>query len=331
MVRRFAWIVLVGLAVAGAAALASPGSFRRYFFDENLLEVVPGEIWRSAQPSGPEMDEFISRLGLRSVLNLRGERGGSAWLQEERAVTDARGVELHTVRLSAKQMPPSHRLRQIVRILDTAPRPLLFHCKGGVERSGLVGAVAVLLHGGDLAQARQQFAPSKGYIQFVSGSDLPLVLDDYERWLAARGEAHSPALFRAWVEVEYHPYFYRAGIAPKGALARLVPRRENTLQLRVTNRSLRPIPFRATRDQGVHIGAILRAAEDSDAEPIELRDGFVDLDLAPGGSHEFDLVLPPLAPGRFTLEVDLVDEGVKWFEAMGSTPLSMRLEVDRGE
>jgi len=105
---RFA---LAGLSLVVAAALLAPGPVRRFFFDENLIEVVPGGIYRSAQPSGPEMDEFIERLGLRSVLNLRGERGGSAWLAEERAVADARGVEHHTVRLSAKRMPPGQRLR----------------------------------------------------------------------------------------------------------------------------------------------------------------------------------------------------------------------------
>ncbi len=329
MLRSPARIVLFLFVVGLGIALAMPSPLNRFFLDENLLEVVPDEIWRSAQPSGPEMDEFISRLDLRSVLNLRGERGGSAWLKEERAVTDARGVELHTVRLSAKDMPPAQRLRRIVEVLDTAPRPLLFHCKGGVERSGLVGAVAVLLHGGSLEQARAEFAPSKGYIQFLSGSKLPRVLDDYESWLTLRRETHSPDRFRAWVATDYHPSFYRAGIAPTGGLAKLVPGTENTLRFRVTNRSLRPIPFRATRNQGVHLGATLRAAGADEADSLELRDGFVDLDLAPGASHEFELVLPPLEPGSFTLDVDLVDEGLKWFGDMGSTPLSMRLEVAR--
>jgi hypothetical protein len=327
--RRRLLLVALAVAAALAAALALPGPLHRFFFDENLLEVVPGEVYRSAQPDGPETEAFIERLGLRSILNLRGERGRSAWLVEERAAAAAHGVEHHTVRLSAKRMPPSPRLREIVEILDTAPRPLLFHCQGGVERSGLIGAVAVLLDGGDLAAARAQFSPAKGFVPAISRSEVPRVLDDYERWLAERGEPHTPDRFRAWVARDYHPYFYKASLAPVGTLGRLVPGQENALRVRVTNQSLRPIPFRATRESGVHLGAMLRAAGDEDDGAMELRDGFVDLDLAPGATHEFELVLPPLEPGAFRIVVDLVDEGVKWFEAMGSTPLELDLVVAR--
>jgi undecaprenyl-diphosphatase len=320
-------LALTALLAALALSLLAPGPVNRFFFDENLIEVVPGGIYRSAQPSGPEMDEFIARLGLRSVLNLRGERGGSAWLAEERAVADAHGVEHHTVRLSAKRMPPGPRLREIVEVLDTAPRPLLFHCEGGVERSGLVGAVAVLLDGGDLADAREQFAYSKGFVPWISRSEVPRVLDDYEGWLAEQGRTHSPDAFRAWVAGEYHPYFYRVRITPVDAPARLEAGHKHALRVRVTNESREPIRFRASHERGVHLGALLRPAAGTGAEPIELRGGFVDLDLAPGASHDFELKLPRLAPGAWSLQVDLVDEGVKWFEAMGSRPLAIAFEV----
>lgn len=325
--RRFRLASLALVALVTAGALAAPGPVNRFFFDENLIAVVPGGIYRSAQPSGPELDEFIDRLGLRSVLNLRGERGGSEWLVEEREVSRVRGVEHHTVRLSAKNLPPAQRLREIVAILDGAPRPLLLHCQGGVERSGLVGAVAVLLAGGDLAAARAQFAPSKGFIAWISRSEVPRVLDQYQDWLAVRGEDSTPDRFRTWVATEYHPYFYRAQLAPMAVPTALAAGHAQSLRVRVTNASRETIPFRASREGGVHLGGRLRPAAGDPAQAIELRGGFVDLDLAPGQSHELELELPPLPPGAWQLEVDLVDEHVKWFAAMGSEPLSLALEV----
>ena len=323
---RLRWLLLAALALV-ATLLAAPGPVNRFFFDENLIAIVPGAIYRSAQPSGAEMDELIRRLGLRSVLNLRGERGGSDWLAEERAVTSAHGAEHHTVRLSAKRMPPAPRLREIVEILDTAPRPLLLHCQGGVERSGLAGAVAVLLDGGDLDAARAQFSPSKGFVSWISRSHLPRVVEQYADWLDAQGVEHTPDRFRRWVAEHYHPYFYRARLVALNAPRQLPADAEHVLRVRVTNESREPIGFRASRASGVHLGGLLRPAAEADGEPIELRDGFVDLDLAPGASHELELVLPPLAPGRWSLQVDLVDEGVKWFEAMGSEPLRLAFDV----
>lgn len=326
---RMRWRSLLGLVALAAIGLglALPGPLHTFFFEENLQEVVPGQIWRSAQPDGREIDEMIAKLELRSVLNLRGERGGTGWLAAERAASDAHGVVHYTVRLDPNRLPPAQRLRQVVEVIDQAPRPLLFHCEGGVERSGLVAALAVLLAGGDLESARREFATAKGFVPWIAWTDLPRVLDEYEAWLAARGEAHSPDRLRAWVATGYAPYFYRAHIEPIDPPPALAPGRDSVLRFRVTNASLEPIGFRADRERGVHLGGFLRGP-DAGAGPLELRSGFVDLALAPGASTELELPLPALgAPGRWQLHVDLVDEQMKWFADMGSTPLVLPIDV----
>jgi protein tyrosine phosphatase (PTP) superfamily phosphohydrolase (DUF442 family) len=320
---------LAGLVVVALAALvALPGPVRTYLLEENLHPVVPGKIYRSAQPSASELEAMIDELGLRSILNLRGERGGREWLEAEQEVAARRGVEHHSVRLNADRMPPSQRLREVVRVLDEAPRPLLFHCQGGVERSGLVGALAVLLTGGDLDAARREFAASKGFVGFLARTDLPLVLDDYERWLAGRGEPHDPERLRHWIDEEYAPYFYRARIEPVDPPAELRVGEPATLRFRVTNTSTRTIPFRESRRRGVHLGALLEPGPEAEASASQLRSGFVDLDLAPGQATELELPLPPLAEaGRWSMRVDLVDEHVKWFGDMGSEPIELAVEV----
>jgi hypothetical protein len=322
--RPRSWILVFATALAFGAALVLPGPLRTFLFEENLHVVVPGEVYRSAQPSGAELAAMIDRLGLRAVLNLRGERGGKDWLREERRAAAQAGVVHYTVRLNADRMPPSPRLREVVRVLDAAPRPLLFHCEGGVERSGLVGAVAVLLAGGDLDAARREFAASKGFVGWLARTDLPLVLDDYEAWLEEQGVAHAPERLRAWVERDYAPGFYRVRIEALDPPAPLALGRETALRFRVTNESRRVVPFRESRARGVHLGAFLAHG----APPLELRDGFVDLDLQPGESTELSLRLPPLdRPGVWSLRVDLVDEHVKWFADMGSPPLELALEA----
>lgn len=317
---------VVLLLVVGAAALAVAGPLRSYVFSSNLHTVVEGKIYRSAQPSGEQLAEWIEDLSLRSVVNLRGRKSHDdrRWLVEEIATAERAGIEHVSIRMSAGDVPPAQTLRELVRTLDTAPRPLLLHCKAGAERSALAAAVVVLLETGDLDAARAEFALDKGFVHWINPR-LPRVLDAYAAWLAERSEASTPDRFRAWVETEYAPHFYRARIEPLDTPAVLASGATARLRFRVTNLSREDIPFRSDRDRGVHLGAELASPG---GEVRELRSGFVDLALAPGASVELDLELPALdRPGPWALRVDLVDEGVKWFGALGSEPLALPIEV----
>jgi protein tyrosine/serine phosphatase len=317
--------VPAAMAVAvGAALLAVP---LRCVFESNLHPVIAGQVYRSAQPSGADLEEWIRTLSLRTVVNLRGEKSDDdrRWLRDELGVTERAGIEHVSIRMSSDDLPPAPTLRKLVETLDTAKRPLLLHCAAGAERSALASAVAVLLATGDLAAARAEFALDKGFVRWLN-PQLPRVLDQYETWLAEQHAASTPDRFRDWVATEYAPYFYRARIEPLDTPALLAVGVPARLRFRVTNTSREPIPFRSERDRGVHLGARIVAPDG--AARGELRGGFVDLALAPGASVELELAVPALAPpGAWSLEVDLVDEGVKWFGALGSVPLALPIEV----
>jgi protein tyrosine/serine phosphatase len=312
--------------VCGLGVLAV-GPMRSYVFETNLHPVFEGEIYRSAQPSGARLGEWIEELDLKSVVNLRGRKGDDdrRWLLEEVAVAEQAGIEHVSIRMSAGDVPPAPTLRKLVDTLDSAPRPLLLHCKAGAERSALAAAVAVLLETGDLDAARAEFALDKGFVEWINPR-LPRLLDAYAAWLAERGETSTPDRFRTWAHTEYAPYFYKAKIEPIDVPIAFAPNAPTELRFRVTNTSREPIPFRSTRDRGVHLGAKITGADG--VVRRELRGGYVDLRLAPGESTELTLSVPALdAPGPWSLRVDLVDEGVKWFGALGSEPLDLPIEV----
>jgi hypothetical protein len=188
----------------------------------------------------------------------------------------------------------------------------------------------VLLGGGDLESARREFAASKGFLPVVASTDLPRVIDEYEGWLARQGVPTSAERFRAWVASEYAPDFYRVEIEAIDAPAALAPNAPSVLRFRVTNRSGEPIPFSSETGSGVHLGAMLRRSGGDGAQPLELRGSPIDLRLEPGASTEIALPLPPLSgEGAWQLQIDLVDEGVEWFSAMGSPPLALILEEPR--
>lgn len=323
--RRLRWAIPLTFALAAVVAAAGP--MRSYVFERNLHEVVPGVIYRSAQPSGARLSEWIEELSLRTVLNLRGKKSQDdrRWLLDEIAAVERAGIDHVSIRMSSDDLPPAQTLRKLVHVIDTAERPLLLHCAAGAERSALASAVVVLLETGDLERARAEFALDKGFVYLVNPR-LPRLLDAYAAWLDEQGVASSPDRFRHWANHEYAPYFYRAKIEALDAPTHVEPGSAQTLRFRVTNTSREAIEFQASRNTGVHLGARLLGADGRQID--ELRSGYRDLTLPPGETTEIALEVPPVAvPGRYALRVDLVDEGVKWFESLGSPPLEVALEV----
>jgi len=77
---------------------------------------------------------------------------------------------------------------------------------------------------------------------------------------------------------------------------------------------------------GVNLGVHLRT---SDGKPLDVDYARIHLadETAPGRTQGIDFILNPLPPGEYTLEFDLVSEGVGWFEANGSATVSVPVTV----
>ena len=323
------------------ALLAAVGlwSMRPLLFGENFHTVIPKEVYRSAQPSPEALERRIKGLGIRTVINLRGEeRTGPVLMKAERAVTEDQGVDLYNISLSNGTIPPTNALQGLVYLLDSARRPLLLHCAAGIERSGIASAVAVLLAGGDLAEAREQFGLIYGFVPWYH--DPPEMLDYYEHWLALRTWSHTPDRFRYWVHNKYVPSFFRARIKPLDVPTSIAEGTTAMLRFRATNISPKPWRFRKSqRDRGVFLVARMLLLEPGVNDMTKLwgktgrylRGRLRDITVAPSETVVLELRVPPLRkPGRYQFFVDLVnkDEAGLPFSAMGSKPLIFELRVE---
>lgn len=110
---------------------------------DNLHTVEDGVVYRSAQMSGQALGEAIRDKGLKSILNLRGAKPGSRWFQQELAVAGAHQVLHLDYQISALHEVSPATLEAILKLVDAAPKPLLIHCEGGADRTGLVVAAWV--------------------------------------------------------------------------------------------------------------------------------------------------------------------------------------------
>ena len=110
----------------------------------------------------------------------------------------------------------------------------------------------------------------------------------------------------------------------------LVGRRGGRIRLRtrVRNLSSRPFPAQATYGRRlVRLGAQLCTSDGAVADRDHAR-AWLPATLEPHDSADVSIHVPlPAVPGRYRLRLDLVSEGIDWFEACGSPTTSRPLLV----
>ena len=111
----------------------------------NFGVVEPGRLYRCGQPRPEELAQIIEQYGLKTVVALRGARGGDdpdAWEQQERAVCERRGVQFVTIPCNHKNPPSVEQFRAFLDLAREPERtPLLVHCRIGQQRTGLFCAL----------------------------------------------------------------------------------------------------------------------------------------------------------------------------------------------
>jgi hypothetical protein len=320
---RVKWVVYGVLLLAGLFVLAEG---LRVLVGRNFHTVLPGRVYRCAQPSPEALEEMVAAHGIRTVVNLRGRCDPFPWYLAEARATARLDLGQEDVCLSAGRLPSAVELRRLVEVFDRAEPPLVLHCRRGADRTGLASAVALLLEPGvPLDEACRQLGPRYGHIRVGRTTYLDDFLALYRQWLA--GREHRAALFRHWLLREYTAGACRAElkrVSPAPLVARAGE--PSALTIRARNLGVKPWQFRPTANAGFHVG--LHVWDETDRQLHMVRSGLRDATVAPGESMDLVVVIPALErPGRYRLMVDLVDEQQCWFFQTGSEPLEEELQV----
>ena len=133
-IRRSFW----GL---GAAFLALVAFIAIEMQTGNFHEIVPGEFYRSAQPSGKDLERYVKDYGIKTVINLRGGNKSDDWYREEVATSARLGINLIDFRMKAAHELTDEQALALIKLMKHAPKPLLIHCRAGADRSGLAAAL----------------------------------------------------------------------------------------------------------------------------------------------------------------------------------------------
>ena len=164
----FKWLAK-RIGIFAALALLAFGVYWLYLLaTDNLHPVIAGQIYRSGQMNGDHLARIIQEYGIKSVLNLRGENLTTRWHQAEMATTAKLNVTHYDRSLGSGTELTLAQLDDLVTLLRQAPKPILIHCNGGADRSGLVSAIYCYAIDGEPAEkADQQLTIWYGHIPLI--------------------------------------------------------------------------------------------------------------------------------------------------------------------
>jgi protein tyrosine/serine phosphatase len=169
----------------------------------NFATVKPGVLYRSNHPTPGNLRVFVRRVGIKSVINLRGlAKNGSDALSRDAAAR--LGLDFYDMAMESRGAPHKDRILRLAEIFGAMRGPALIHCKSGADRAGLAAGLFVLLQGGTVGEAMGQLSLRYGHIKQAKTGILDAFFLTYKR------DGEGRKAFLDWVREDYSEDSLRA-------------------------------------------------------------------------------------------------------------------------
>jgi protein tyrosine/serine phosphatase len=145
------------------------GYFSYLAATDNFHTVIPGELYRSSQPSAEAITDLEKHYGIKTILNLRGESNKPDWYNVEVAQAKALNITHIDFSMSAGSELSEEKAQALIKIMRDAPKPILIHCRSGADRTGLASALYLAA----IAKSNEKTAESQMSI-FYGHLGLPI-------------------------------------------------------------------------------------------------------------------------------------------------------------
>jgi glycosyltransferase involved in cell wall biosynthesis len=97
---------------------------------------LPGGLYRVNQPSPGRLSLYKERLGIKTVINLRGANEQLGWYRLEEEACKRLGLHLRSIQVQSRGLVDSDRLIELENLIQTMELPAVVHCKSGADRAG---------------------------------------------------------------------------------------------------------------------------------------------------------------------------------------------------
>lgn len=185
-------VLLIGASLGGYAGFLQ--------LTGNFHPVVPGELYRSAQPSAAQLARYVQENGIKTVINLRGAEEKAGWYAQEVAEAQRLGVQHIDFRMSSSTELSTDKADQLVAIMRAAPKPILIHCAYGADRSGLASVIySHQIAGIDEKVAERQLSFFYGHVSLPYLSAAYAMDESWQKLeghFSVKAEAEPPSALR---------------------------------------------------------------------------------------------------------------------------------------
>jgi len=145
----------------------------------NFHTITAGQAYRSRQLDKEKFEYYIQKYNIKSIINLRGDEPGVKWYEDEIDISKKYNIMHYDLELPALKEPEDKDIEKIIQFLKFAPKPILIHCLGGADRSGLIAAVwKIVIESKQKSEASKQLSVLYGHMPFGKARAM-------DRWLAS--------------------------------------------------------------------------------------------------------------------------------------------------
>jgi len=208
-------MVRMGIASSIRSRLIDWGSY--WLVDHGFIRTfwsnryrVPGGLYRANQPSPGMVRWYKRRLGVRAILNLRGENDEYGFFRLEKRACAREGVELVNAKTWSRGLLSVEEFEHLKTVIETVETPALAHCKSGADRAGFF---AVLWRhwrlGEPIESALSELHWRFGHFKSAKTGMLDHFFETYLR------ERKPNQTLIDWVQTDYDPAAIKASFSPK--------------------------------------------------------------------------------------------------------------------
>lgn len=176
--------------------LVDHGIFRVFY--NNFFE-LPGGLYRCSNPTPGQIRSYHKRLGIQTIINLRGADTTRRYALEERVCADL-GITLVNFKgILSRSAPRKEAIEELRTIFDQVKYPALLHCKSGADRAGFAAALYRIFRlGAPVSSAMRELDWKFGHFR---GSKTGILDQFFIDFLAEQSK--SGRAFLPWLQEDY--------------------------------------------------------------------------------------------------------------------------------